>query len=561
MIELFLAGLALGALHELPGSTSPFSGNAEERLSESLARFPSDRQLALRDMDGDGDLELVVASASEILVHRMKAGSLEVAQPVRHEFPEGRLAWDLADIDGDGASDLILVSEAAVHLRRLGPEGFEPEELVIQARCLLPAGVRRARVARDVDGDGRCDLVLPGSGAHSIHLAADEGWANPLLVEYELEAEYQVGDPSSLSSTIGQVISVPWFELRDVDGDGDRDLIGRTSDRVSFHLAEPVLDSTPTWILDLEQLRAELPRRDGFDTDDLFSNIEGRVDWRIADLDEEGAWDLVVILGSKLRIYPGGSRTGPDRDPAQVLKASGAVLWTFLRQVGGDELPDLQLVRAERISIGRVVRSLILPSALDFDLFTYRNEGGTFSRRPTRSNRVSIEVPRLLSVIENIDDLEEAFKEKWEIRARRLQRSAGAPAAGDDVVDLRGQQVLFFDGCAPAPNVLEDLVEGSFDAERIVEGYFLEDLDRRGDGASRTLDLGDLQSFDFSPGALLREACGDLDPGLAHPLAMKPDQVSEVLASDLDGDGRQDVLVVGKDWKTKDWLLQVLVRL
>ena len=42
---------------------------------------------------------------------------------------------------------------------------------------------------------------------------------------------------------------------------------------------------------------------------------------------------------------------------------------------------------------------------------------------------------------------------------------------------------------------------------------------------------------------------------------MKPDQVSEVLASDLDGDGRQDVLVVGKDWKTKDWLLQVLVRL
>lgn len=550
MIALGSAVLALGSLAQ----------DTDVSFLESVVRVPRETRVALRDFDGDGDLDLLRADEEGVSVQRMDGGRFAEVDAVQLAWPDGRQAWDLADLDGDGACELVLVGESEVRAHRLLAEGFDAGRRVLEARSSLPAGLRRARFVRDVDGDGRADLVLPGPGAHAIHLARGEGWSAPIQVEYELQSSYAVGDPESLSSTFGQTLRVPWFELGDIDGDGDRDLVGRTTDRVAFHLAAPELSSQPTWVLDLEALRAELPRREGVNLDDLFANLENRVSWRIADLDGEGPRDLIVILGSKLRVYLGGAVEGPVADPQQVLKSSGTILWAFVRQVEGDALADLQLVRAERISIGRVVRSLILPSALDFDLFTYRNEGGAFSRRPTRTNRLTIEVPRLLSVMDDYEEMEDAFKEQWEIRARRLERAPGRPAAGDDVVDLRGEEIQLYVGCAPEPNVLEELVEGNFDPERVVEGYFLEDLDRRGDGAERRLDLGDLESFDFSPGALLRSACGDREPVARHALAFPAKVVSDLFATDLDGDGAADVLVVGRDKETKEWVIQALVR-
>ena len=131
-------------------------------------------------------------------------------------------------------------------------------------------------------------------------------------------------------------------------------------------------------------LRDELPEDERIDFDSLLSAVENRVSWRIADLDGKGAHDLIVILGPKFRVYLEGAATGPVGAPDQVLKSSGNVLYFFIRQVQGDALPDLQIARGERISLGRVLRYLILPGKIDFDLFTYENVRGVFSRQPTK---------------------------------------------------------------------------------------------------------------------------------------------------------------------------------
>ena len=39
--------------------------------------------------------------------------------------------------------------------------------------------------ARDVDGDGRADLVLPGTGVHRIYTSGSDGWDGPIEVVYE----------------------------------------------------------------------------------------------------------------------------------------------------------------------------------------------------------------------------------------------------------------------------------------------------------------------------------------------------------------------------------------
>jgi hypothetical protein len=242
-----------------------------------------------------------------------------------------------------------------------------------------------------------------------------------------------------------------------------------------------------------------------------------------------------------------------------VLKSSGNVLLTFLRDTGRGALPDLQILRAERISIARVIRSLILPGKLDFDVYTYHNEGGTFGRRPARRNRVTIELPRLIEFMEEEGGIADELEAQFDLPTRRLPRALSEPAAGDDVVDVLAEDLVVFAGCAPAPEFLESLADvEEFDPELFVEGFFLEDFDARGDGADRVLDFGDVKSLDFGPASILRRSTQGRTPALRFPLAFSADDVDDVLVRDLNADGRGDVIVVGR--VGEDWQVQFLVR-
>lgn len=531
-------------------------------FSETLRKLPGEGVgILLYDFTGDGALDLLQADATGLALFPLGADGTYPSEPAcRMEWPGERVGWDVGDLDGDGVGEIVMVlDDGRVLAHRADAAGVLDEgEVLVEARVELPAGVTHAAFVRDVDGDARGDLVLPSRGAHRIHLAGDEGWAAPVEVAYELDSSYKVGDPRSLSAAFGQKVRVPWFRIEDVDGDGRNDLVSSTSERVAFHLADPQPSSTASWVLDLEALRDELPSRDPVDFDNLFSAAGQRVLWRLAELDGKAPRDLIVVVGSKFRVYLGGARTGPTGTPDQVLKSSGNVLSSYVRQVEGDELPDLQVVRAERVSVGRVLRALILPSALDFDVFTYENVGGTFSRRPTRRNRITIEIPRLSTFIGDTSGLELRLQAQMNIPARRLPRVPGAPAAGDDVLDFTEDRLEVYAGCAPAPAFIESLAAERTDEQGVMEGLFLEDLDAREDGATRTLDLGEIDSLDLSPGAILRRARAGREAEISHPLAFGLDALNEARTRDLDGDGVSDVILVGRT--DEGWSLQFLVR-
>lgn len=534
----------------------------QEPFVETRLLVEEGRGLLLRDLTGDGALDLLRADADGLALFPLGADRRYPEEPAALlAWPEGRAGWEVADVDGDSVHEVLLVDERGVVVHRVLPEGaFDEGHTTLAETAHLPAGAHRVHFVRDVDGDGRADLVLPGAGKHRIFLAREEGWAKPIEVAFELRSRLQMGDPRQVGGSFGQQVRVPWFRIEDVDGDGRPDLVSETRARIAFHLADPELSSEPTWVLDLDALRKELPKRKGIDFDNLLSLLDQRVTWQVADLDGEAPDDLVVLLGSKLRVYLGGSRTGPVGTPDQVLKSSGNVLLTFLRETGDGGLPDLQILRVERISVSRVIRSLILASDLDFDVFTYRNEGGSFSRRPTRRNRVTLEIPRLVDFMEEEGGLVEELEEQFDLPTRRLPRDPTALAAGDDVVDLVGSEVVVFEACAPAAPFLE-ILEGSeeFEPGRFVEGFFLEDFDRREDGATRTLDVGDVESLDFAPAAVLRRATQGKQPTQRHDLAVELSDVQDVLVRDLDGDGTSDVIVVG-EVEGGGWVVQFLVR-
>jgi hypothetical protein len=336
-------------------------------------------------------------------------------------------------------------------------------------------------------------------------------------------------------------VEIPWFELEDVDGDGAVDLVARTEDAVQFHLAAPELSNTPTWRLDLEALRAELPERDGFDLSNVMGEAARRVDWEVVDLDGEAPDELILQIGAKFRVYPGGARTGPTGEVGQVLKSSGNVLAFFVRDIEGDPLPDLQIVRGEELSVATILRWLVLPGGLDFELFTYRNDDGTFTRRPTRRNTITLAIPRLLAFVEELEELEEALEEEEDVPARRA--ALGEDGVADDVLDLvEGALVVFQDR---APEEEEDLGDLD-DPKEAVERFLLSELDTLEDGETKTFDLRELAEREPSTGTTLRAACAGLEPDRVFPLAPGLAEAS-LHTRDVDGDGRADVLVVGKD--------------
>ncbi len=516
--------------------------------------------LTLRDMDGDRDLDLVRVSGSGLAIYALDEHGLYPSDPTAVlEWPAGRTAWTVKDMDASGADCILLLTQDGT-VSRFDFDGqtIEPGPTLVKDEVFLPPGITAMEFSRDVNGDGRPDLILPTRRAHHVYLASEQGFEEPLIIAFDLSVSLAVGSPHQLGARVGRNVSVPKFRMVDLDGDGEPDLISQTRNLVAAHLAGAEgLPTEPTWTMDLKALREELPRHSDLDFDDLLANVDEEVSWALRDLDGQMPRDLIVVLGSKFRVYLGGSRTGPRETPDQVLKSSGKVLGWFVRQVRADNLPELQIVRGERISLGRVLRYLILPGKLDFDIYTYTNSKGTFSRSPTQRGRISVEVPRLLPLIEEAEEIGEAVMQQLEIPARRLNWNG--EEAANDVVDVDGDTLSVYLNCAPDEDRLERAWTGTPDIMGLLEVLVLEDLDSLGDQGNITLNMSDLFERDYSAGAALRRSRKDLSPewSLKVPGLREAEQVV-ILPTDLTGSGQDDLVLCSL--VENQWTVRALVR-
>lgn len=522
--------------------------------------------LALRDLTGDGAQELIQADGGSMRVRTLTEAGTYAPRPVALPWNATTVGWELADLDGDGRSELIAVSDGKTVTRRTFSKdgGWSAPITLFESEVYLPSGVARVPFAQDIDADGRLDLVTPGPGR--FHLRLNRGpdaettggirWSEEIEVRYEPEIDYELGDPDRLSSTFGQSLTVPLFRILDVDGDGQQDLVSEMEDRVAFHLASPEIEAMPTWELDLSELKNDVSASD-IDLDDLFSAVSGFAQWSINDLDGKAPNDLIIGSDGTFKVYLGGAAAGPTEKPDQVLKASGNVLRFMVRNVIGDERPDLQVVRGERVSLARLLKYLIIPGQLDFDVFTYEcGEDGSFARRPTRRTTLGLRVPRLLGMIDDFEKISDKLEADWDIPARRVDWDGDGEA--DDVVDARDGKLTVYVDCAPPQQRFEGttLAKG---LDGLVEAVVLRQVDKLSDGGEEVIDLGNIDAFLLAPGKGFRTATEGKSPVATHPLWEGNDDRS-IRSVDLDGDGRPDFITVVEAKKEKLYQVQLLVR-
>ena len=524
-------------------------------------------RLGLRDLDGDGRKDLLAVGPMGLSWRRMREdGSFGDADDGALKWPSTTVGWTVVDLEKDGRTEVVLLVDGS-RVATVGPDEGGAlvlgKERLADAGGFLPRGIRRVNFVRDVDGDGRFDLVIPGNGRFLIRLQQEDGWAPPLPVDFQASVQLELGDPSRLDASFSQDVQIPWFALQDVDGDGRTDLVSETEKIAQFHLARPALPEKPTWTLDLAALAESVPKPERIDLEDLLSNVETPVNWKTADLDGEAPNDLVIQRGGTITVHLGGS-VGPRLDqPDQVLKASGNVLYFLLRDVNKDKLPDLQLLRGGSFSIGELLRLLVVPGSLDFDVFSYINEGGRFARKPSVSTTLSLRIPALLGFLDDFKEMRDEYRSRREVPA--LPAALDGDGRQDDVLDVvAGAGSAGRDPDAPDPPGALAVWKGAvpegfrmggvselkkFSPDELLEEYALSRLDALSDGGTLSIGMEDIKKLVMvTPGYDLRQAVAGREPDERWPLPF-PAAGATLRVEDIDGDGREDVIVMGKDAK------------
>ncbi len=272
--------------------------------------FYGNDQLLGTDLDGDGDNDVVATSALEGTVvwyaNTDGRGHFAELKVVAELFAEG---LDAADIDADGDVDLVAVDTSAAQIALLrnagGGSGF--------AQTLVPPHAQFVRTA-DIDGDG--DLDIAALGSRTLW------WLENADGEGSFERSISIADGLS-ASVVGAGVA-------DMDGDGDLDVV--------------IAQSTGPAIVWFENSDGKGTFRDRHE-----SAAKNREPWRLvlADIDRDGDTDVLTSsnVSASTVWFENVDGKGLLQERELSFREQGALAEVALADVDGDG--DLDVFSAE----------------------------------------------------------------------------------------------------------------------------------------------------------------------------------------------------------------------
>ena len=514
------------------------------------------------DVDGDGRAEIVViGEAGDVRVLGLTPEGMLAERTAGDRavlvlpHPE-RTLFAVTDLTGRGGpAHLVTLSPDGVRAYPAVPGGgFSPRaiECADRARFVLRVGVPRAApIARDINGDGRPDLVVPRHDACEIWLQQGAAQAGPPRFERAAVVDVEVDhtdstDADALTDVLESAFRIPQLSIADVNGDGLADLLV-VDDRVrAFHLQRPdgSIPAEPDVRVDLEMFRDTTPEAEVRLGRTLAGADEQRYESR--DLDGDGIPDHVIAHRRKVWVFRGGPGGPQFGEPSAILKTAEDVTALLLVRVDADDRPDLVLVRVQVPTAAGLLRGLLAEWDVELTAVGYRGNGAAgFETTPAWRGEISVRLPALLGVIRNPD----ALIRRFEAVAGRFDGSLEADLDGDGTPDT----LLVAGGEEPRLRAWRGR-PGSVDlrdVERLLGHVLFEDAER-----TWTLDrlLGWLGSLAERRAERLT---GGRAPDGEAALRTAEHALRDVATADLDGDGRAEV-VVAYDRDDGVFVLEVL---
>jgi hypothetical protein len=239
--------------------------------------------IAVVDLDGDGDLDIVTANegGNSLSIFEQLSPSIFGSSPAQvlgsaTDTP-GPRAVAAADLDGDGRMDLVSANRAGGTLaifHQLGSGGFSASPDVVLGGGTL--GAPTSIAVGDLDGDGRPDLVCANATANNLSV-----FLQPASGGFAGVSPATIGSGATTKAP-AQVLVV------DIDGDGDLDIVSAntTGDNVTIFLnpGNGVFPAAPSLILGATASTPS-PRAVA-----------------VGDLDGDGDLDIAVACGGNNRV-------------------------------------------------------------------------------------------------------------------------------------------------------------------------------------------------------------------------------------------------------------------
>ncbi len=266
---------------------------------------------ALADLDGDGDLEIVIGGMDQQVYAWHHDGSELDGWPVLVSHPDwseqsARIITTpaLGDLDGDGRADVVIATNevaegTSAFLYAIGSDGQYldgwPVDLFCPENQILPyvgEGMPISSALADMDGDGDLEIATHSMLGYETVLQAD---GSEMYVSDKTISNYGSGSNVS-DSIVFPFINAP--SLGDLNGDGTPDIVsggggmgylmGMDDDghRVAFDHALGAWDGTDGEFLD------GWPRQ--------MEDLQFFMNPAIADLDNDGAMEAIAGSGGFL---------------------------------------------------------------------------------------------------------------------------------------------------------------------------------------------------------------------------------------------------------------------
>ncbi|MCB9892244.1 MAG: VCBS repeat-containing protein [Planctomycetes bacterium] len=396
----------------------------------SYLQFPEERVLRsvhAADFDGDGRQDLLLflnekgGGARTLQVHLRRDGEPAFAGEPAYErrVDDWWVAAGTGDVlDGGGEEIVFFEGQGAVALRpKTGDEGVILGRFDFLWQFPHPRRVFDWEAGLlDVDGDGRCDLMVPEPTAvHFVLRRDDMASGMGVAASFPLPETILGRRPDHLVQASNSSLSfrprfvdsgenrllametkIPAPQLVDWDGDGDLDLLVQSERllHVALQTSPGVFESVPSLEMELPVI-ADRQRRL-----DMFYSVH------LADLNGDRRCDCVIFNGdqrndamrTQVQVFLQGTRLRSDANPLygdrglpdELLVIQGFVAEPELLDIDGDGALDLTLlsVRLDELSALDTVAG---GGQVDVDLYAFRNTNGQFSRTPDVYRRTSVQ--------------------------------------------------------------------------------------------------------------------------------------------------------------------------